>query len=249
MSPKSNLQSLIIIQARMRSSRLPGKILMEIDNQPSIIYQINRITPILNKETKLIIATTKNSPDDDLCDLLETQDIEFHRGSEVDVLGRFIECMKKYPSNEVIRLNADCPLICPEVIEKTILTLRENNECDYSSTILDETYPLGMHVEAMTYSTLIKCDELSHSQAEREHVTPYIYNNPEIFNLYPVRNMIDGSKHRITCDYEVDLKMIRYIANHFSGRNFTCNDIIHFLDDHPEISGINSHLMKSQTLS
>jgi spore coat polysaccharide biosynthesis protein SpsF len=238
----------IIIQARMGSSRLPGKVLMDVCGVPSIIYQVNRLRDELGSKYKIVVATSTSEKDDVLCKRLEQEKIKFFRGSEDDVLSRFVQCVEGSKAKYIVRLNADCPLICPRVVDKTVLTLLDHKGCDYASTILDETYPLGMHVEAMTIGTLEMIDKIACSDEEREHVTPSIYRNPDIFSMLSVTSEYSGSQYRVTVDYAEDLFVIRAIANHFAGRRYFNNDIIDFLDSHPEIAEKNAFLMKKQKI-
>jgi len=232
----------------MNSSRLPGKVLTEIEGVPSILYQINRIKPVLSEDIGLVVATTNTPKDDILCNLLNKNKIKFYRGEEDNVLDRFAQCSLQYNSEFVIRLNADCPLICPQLI-KEVIDKMKNSNFDYASTILDETYPLGMHIEIMKSKTLRSINKLKLSPELREHVTPFIYRNKEKFNLLSIADEINNSNLRITVDYPEDLEVVKEIASYFRGRKFYLKDIIKFLNSNPKISKKNSALLKSQKLN
>tara|TARA_B100000575_G_scaffold281713_1_gene272637 strand:+ start:1902 stop:2627 length:726 start_codon:yes stop_codon:yes gene_type:complete len=240
---------LVIIQARMGSTRLPGKVLMNIDGMPSILYQYERLISYLSKDFKIIVATTTSKKDDILVEVLKKNKIAFFRGSEEDVLQRYVDCAEYFQSENIIRINADCPLICPKILEKTSNALMASKDIDYASTILEETFPLGMHVEATKLSVLKAINKENLTQEEREHVTPYIYNNKHLFNLISVTNKINEKEFRVTVDYQEDLNVIRAIANNFSKKKFYCNDITKFLKENPKVSRQNIHLMKSQKLN
>tara|TARA_Y100001970_G_C14248111_1_gene869732 strand:+ start:2824 stop:3546 length:723 start_codon:yes stop_codon:yes gene_type:complete len=239
---------LIIIQARMGSTRLPGKILAEICGTPSIIYQIQRIRPLLGTKNKLVVATTKNKEDDELCDLLQSYDIDYYRGSETNVFERFLKCAESYNATHIIRINGDCPLICPKVINKVINIISNDTNIDYASTILKDTFPIGMHVEAMNMQTLKRVNKMKLTREEKEHVTPAIYRNNKIFNLYSVERNDNANNYRVTVDYEEDLEVIEDIASNFSSNDYSCDDIVNFLKENPEIAQKNSHLLKKQRL-
>lgn len=242
------METLIIIQARMNSKRLPGKVLLNILDKPSIIYQVDRVKKLVDKKIKLLVATTNNKKDDVLCDVLLKNNVPFYRGFENDVLQRFVDCSKKYKPKFIIRLNADCPLICPKVIYDVIEILRNKKDIDYASTILDETFPLGMHVEGIKYEVLLKINKSDLKDEEREHVTPKIYRNPNTFKLFSLKNVKNYSRFRITIDYKEDLEVINKIAKHFLNKDFFCDDITSFLNNNSKISKINSFLMKQQKL-
>lgn len=232
----------------MGSTRFPGKILEELSGTPSIIYQINRIKPLIAQSHKLIVATTKESSDDVLCRLLDDFKINYFRGSTNNVLKRFLDCSEKYDEKEVVRINADCPLICPKLILKTIKAFEERPIVDYASTILDETYPLGMHVEVFRKAVLKEIYQMNLTDEQKEHVTPAIYRNEKRFNLFSVKNTSKQSHFRITVDYPEDLNVIRPICDHFGKRDFYCEDIVRFLETNHKIKNKNLHYMKSQTL-
>lgn len=232
----------------MGSTRFPGKILEKLSGIPSIIYQINRIKPLLELNHKLVVATTNEQSDDVLCQLLQKHDVEFFRGSTNNVLQRFIDCSKSYSDKEIVRINADCPLICPRLILKTIEVLEQRPEIDYASTILDETYPLGMHVEVFKKTALNKINKMELNDQEKEHVTPAIYRNPNIFKLFSVKNTSKENLFRITVDYPEDLNVIRSVCDHFVRQDFYCEDIVKFLKSNDEIMKLNMQYMKNQKL-
>lgn len=242
------MKVLIILQARMNSSRLPGKILAPIEGMPAIIYQIRRILPILNKDIGLVVATTNTPKDDELCTLLDEHSIEFFRGDENDVLDRFVSCSLIHDSEFIIRLNADCPLICPRLV-KDVMQKMEGTEFDYASTILDETYPLGMHVEMMRSDLLESINKLSLSSEFREHVTPYIYKNGESYKLLSIVNKRNDSNFRVTVDYPEDLEVVREIAGYFKEKEFYLEDITDYLHKHPRTVERNLSFLKSQKLN
>ena len=233
----------------MGSSRLPKKVILNIQNKPLILYLIDRLKIINDKNIDLIVATTTSKSDDPLCKLLKKNNIPYFRGSELDVFSRFLECAKVYLPKFIVRINADCPLICPKLVKETIDLLIDQEDYDYASTILDETFPLGMHVEVFKFDTLIRLNSMKLNKVDREHVTPKIYNNPQIFKLLSKTNVRNDSDLRLTVDHEVDLKVVRAIAKNFNEKVFYCDDIVNFLRNNSRISRMNLHLMKRQTIS
>lgn len=232
----------------MGSSRFPGKILKNVCGIPSIIYQIKRINLITNKNIKLVVATTTRSKDDVLCNLLEENNVEYYRGSENNVLQRFLDCANTYKADYITRINADCPLICPKIIKNAIKIILSDETIDYASTILEETFPLGMHVECFKKSILDELINLELTQEDMEHVTPRIYKNNQKYSLFSIRKNKISRNFRLTVDYEIDLKVINEIASSFLNYSFNCDEIIEFLEKNPQIASKNIGLMRNQKI-
>lgn len=237
-----------IIQARMGSTRLPGKILMEVLDKPLLEYQIERV-----KRSKLIdevvIATTTNETEKPIIDLCKRLGISYYRGSENNVLSRYYEAATQYNADIIVRLTSDCPIIDPEIIDEVISAFYEKSgEVDYASNTLKRTYPRGMDVEVFSYKALKYSYINASSVAETEHVTPFIYQNPDLFNLFSIVNDSDQSKHRWTVDTIEDLKLIKKIILSFGEKNnyFAINDVINLLNQNKEWSKINSNISQKE---
>ncbi|MBU4435405.1 MAG: NTP transferase domain-containing protein, partial [Alphaproteobacteria bacterium] len=174
--------TLTILQARMSSRRLPGKVLADLEGAPMILRQIERLrrAPSLGK---IIVATSVEASDDPLAACLESAGVLVHRGALDDVLGRFAEALNRFgPVKTLVRLTADCPLADPEVIEAT-LALHRTSGADYaSSTAAGRTFAKGLDVEVMTADCLLTAAAEATEAYDREHVTPFIYNHPKRFS-------------------------------------------------------------------
>ncbi|WP_252312056.1 cytidylyltransferase domain-containing protein [Sinobaca sp. H24] len=229
-----------IIQARMGSTRLPGKVLKEINNKPLLEYQFERLKQT-KKIDQLIIATTTNKADDPIIEFCKNNNLSYFRGSENDVLSRYYEAAKKYNADTVVRLTADCPIIDPSVVDDIILTF-ENNEHDYVSNTLKRFYPRGMDTEVFAFDALEKAHKNADKPFEREHVTPYIYLNPKIFHLHNLEYVTDQSAHRWTVDTEEDFLLIEKILGHFhaEANTFSMEDTLSYINKHPELKEINA---------
>ncbi|MBI2010380.1 MAG: glycosyltransferase family protein [Candidatus Chisholmbacteria bacterium] len=237
-----------IIQARMGSTRFPGKVLKLILGKPMLERMLERV-----QRAKLIdqvvVATTTNIQDDSITRLTDSLNISSFRGSEPNVLNRFYQAAKKFKATVVVRLTADCPVIDPELIDKTI-KLFHRGKYDYVSTrTLTENYPRGMDVEVMTFRSLSSANRYASSAFQREHVTPYIYSKPQKFSLkaVPRSHPHFNTSIRLTVDQPADLKLIRLIFKHFYPANshFDYTDIFNLFKRHPRLSHINRHVVQA----
>lgn len=246
---KGNLKVGIILQARMMSTRLPGKVLKEIIDGKSILELILERLSNVKSSDKLILATSRNPADDEINKLLKNKKYEVFRGSENNVLDRFYRAAKISDLDVIVRCNADCPLIDPSIVELVIDTFMQNN-VDYCSNILKASYPVGMHTEVFSFEALKKAKNQAKDPLELEHVTPYIYRNSDLFKLKNVSNKDDLSKYRLTIDYKEDLLLIKEVFSNFYKRdkNFSVFDVVNFLKKNPKIYHLNSHLSKDGTV-
>jgi spore coat polysaccharide biosynthesis protein SpsF len=219
----------------MSSSRLPGKVMMTINDRPMIYWQIQRILEA-TKVDELIVATSDKSTDDLLVKFLEDNSVIVHRGSLNNVLSRFTDVASKHPFDALIRLTGDCPLVMPKLIDQMIDKFYEQ-EVDYLSNTLEPTFPDGLDIEIVRHGVLERLSTFNLNDMEIEHVTYGIYNRPEIFKLSNFRNELDCSVERWTVDYQEDMDFVRAIFNAFSGREavFTYQDVRDFLKSTPEI--------------
>lgn len=238
------MKTAAIIQARMTSTRLPGKVLKKIMDKPLLEYQIERL---LNSKliNEIIVATTTNVTDKPIVDLCNKLNIKFFRGSEEDVLSRYYNAAKEFNAEVIVRLTSDCPVIDSEVVDKVIkYYLNNKNEYDYVSNTLIRTFPRGMDTEVFPFSVLETSFRQAKTKSEREHVTPYIYNDPDIFNLGYVTYKQNESYHRWTVDTGEDLELIRNIITELYPVNkfFTLEDIIDLFNRYPNWLKINAHI-------
>jgi spore coat polysaccharide biosynthesis protein SpsF len=233
-----------IIQARIGSTRLPGKVLKKILGKSLLDFQLERLRQVNNID-EIVIATTTNVNDLPVVEWCKQNSISFYRGSEEDVLSRYYEAATIFNADIVVRLTSDCPLIDPKVVETVInhyITHKES--VDYVSNSLIRTFPRGLDTEVMSYSVLKQVHMEAISKPHREHVTAYIYSHPERFKLLNVSNNLDQSRFRLTVDTIEDFQLIRNIIEELypQNQNFDLNDIIALLERNKEWFLINQHI-------
>jgi spore coat polysaccharide biosynthesis protein SpsF len=236
-----------IIQARMTSSRLPGKVLKEVMGRPLLSYQIERLS-FSKMIEKIIIATTLNKEDDPIVKLCQKEGLDFYRGSEDDVLDRYYQTAKRYNTEHIMRLTADCPLIAPDICDSIACAYFES-DVDYIRT--GETFAEGLDCEIISFEALTRAWLEAESKAEREHVTLYIRNYPELFRTMAKENETDDSRYRITVDEENDFLVVKTILeNLYKGSDdyFTIREIKSYLDSHLEVYKLNSNIIRNEGL-
>ena len=232
-----------ILQARMRSSRLPGKVLMDICGKTMIERVVERVkkTETINK---IVVATTKKPDDDEIVNECKKIVNTIYRGSEEDVLDRYYYAAKKFGAHAIVRITCDCPLIEPIIIDKVVRAFLKESP-DYASNTLERTYPRGLDVEIMTKDALKKAWEEAGKPYERTHVTPYIYQHSKVYNLLSVKNAEDLSAGRWTVDTQEDLIFIRKIYSQFKSQvDFSWRDVISFLVKNPKLREINEEIQQ-----
>jgi len=237
------LKVVAIIQARMGSARLPGKVLKTVLNKPLLEYEIERIKRA-KSIGEIVVATTKNEEDDAIRNLCDKLSIPTFRGEEEDVLLRYCEAAKEFKAEAIVRLTADCPLMDPFVLDKIISQFLSNGNLDYVSNAIDRTYPRGMDVEVMSKDTLFQLKKLAKSKSEREHVTSYILKNLKDFRVENVKYINDHHHLRLTVDTMEDFTLIKRLIEYLYPKNkaFTLEDIIDVLHIFPEWKEINAHI-------
>lgn len=232
----------VIIQARVGSTRLPNKVLKDLCGRPVLWHVINRLKQS-KKITKIIIATTTLPEDDAIQKFCEENKINYYRGSSENVLSRYYEAAKKYNAETVIRITSDCPVIDPVLLDEMIADYH-TGKADYMSNSLIRTFPRGLDAEIFSFQVLEKTFNEAVKQYELEHVTPYIYQHPELFILKNFANSTDYSFHRWTLDTEEDYTLIKEIYNNLytEGKIFLWKDILKLFEKRPELLEINRHI-------
>ena len=243
------MKKLIIVQARMTSARLPGKVMKIVCGKPLLEHFINRLKRVKYAD-QIVIATTINDIDNQIVDLCKKLDISYYRGSEEDVLGRYYEAAVEYGGDIIIRITSDCPVIDPEVVDSLINFYTSNIEkYDYVSNTLKRTYPQGMDSEIISFDILKEAHLNAYDPFDREHVTPFIKSSSPRYSLKNIEYKTNLSHYRLTVDTSEDLELIKKIFKELYFRNpeFKMEDILTVLKANSEWQSINSHVInKSQ---
>lgn len=229
-----------IIQARMGSTRLHGKVMQDLSGETVLGRTVSRASRSRLLDA-IVVATTNQSADDVIERLSVQRGWECFRGSEGDVLDRYYSAATACQAEAVVRLTSDCPLIEPEIIDQVVESfLGRQPELDYAAnTLPPRTFPRGLDTEVMRFDALERAWREDRNPAWREHVTPYIYRTPERFRLHSVINPTDLSSMRWTVDTPEDLAFVRRIYEHFGHDSFSWREVIAALDRHPDWLGIN----------
>lgn len=238
------MKTAIIVQARMTSTRLPGKVLMTVAGKPLLEYLIERLRRVALAD-EIIIATTVNDSDEPIVEFCGRLSVPYFRGSEDDVLSRYHEAASRVKADFVVRVTSDCPVIDPRVIDDVISFFRAAGDAyDYASNTLARSYPRGMDTEVFTFRALNEAFFEASEPPEREHVTPFIYRHPERYRIGQVVFGRDASRHRWTVDTPEDFELVSRIIETLYPLNpeFGLEDILALLKDHPQWAGINAHV-------
>jgi spore coat polysaccharide biosynthesis protein SpsF len=237
------MNTLAIVQARMGSSRLPGKVLMDLGGQTVLARVVGRLKGSREID-KMVVATTRQPADDKIVEACERLQVPCFRGAEHDVLDRYYQAAHSHSANAVVRITADCPLIGPNLVDETIRVLREER-ADYASNLFPRTYPRGLDSEVFTAAALYRAWSEAREPYQREHVTPYLYEHPETFRLAVVRGAVDYSRYRWTLDTLEDLKLLRTIYSLFDGRDdFSWEEVLHVIGRKPNLPELNSQVLQ-----
>lgn len=239
-----------IVQARMGSTRLPNKVLMNLNGYPVLEHIINRL-----KESKcidnIIVATSINPENEAIVKLCDSKGISCFKGNEDDVLDRYYQTCKYFDINSkdnIVRITADCPLIDYEVIDN-IIDVHIKNANDYTSNTIVPSFPDGLDCEVFTFSSLEDAWKNSLLSSEREHVTLYIKNHPELFKIENILNDEDLSDLRWTLDEKEDFEFINKIYSYFPDSDlFLTNEILSILNVKPDLLKINSKFKRDEGL-
>jgi len=235
----------IVVQARMSSSRLPGKVLLPVLGK-SILYRMIERLQMITHEAKIVIATSEDETDDVIAIEAEQMNVACYRGSLNNLLDRHYQVAKLYNADLVLKIPSDCPLIDPGIIDEVLDFYFEHpGKYDYVSNLHPATFPDGNDVEIMTMDCIKKTWYEAQRLLELEHTTPYIWEHQEIFRIGNVTwdNGKDYSmSHRFTIDYEVDYQFIKRVYEELypKKKDFSCDDILNLLNEKPEIYNINA---------
>jgi spore coat polysaccharide biosynthesis protein SpsF len=243
------MKTVAIVQARMTSTRLPGKILKEVLGKPLLWYELERLRKITSLD-EIVVATTINASDDPVVDLCLALEVSTYRGSECDVLSRYYEAARYYKADVVARFTADCPLIDIKIAGSVLSYYSDNiRELDYCADDVPATVPRGMDIEVFPRAVLTEAHNESKLALEREHVTPFIYTRPERYRIWRVRGEAGWAKYRLTVDTAEDFELMETIIKELYPVNtdFGLRDIIKLLEEKPELAKINELVRQKLT--
>ena len=235
-----------LVQARVGSTRLPGKILKEICGKTILHHEIDRLKKCKEID-EIVIATTDKEDDDKIVNEAKKLSVKYFRGSENDVLSRFYYAAKENNADIVVRVTSDCPCIDFEILDKMLIYFKDKykeKQIDYLSNTINRTYPRGYDIEIFTFSALEKSYINAKKEYEREHVTPYIYDKTNNFLKLSFENKDDYSEYRVTLDTIEDFIVIKNIFENLYYKNpyFKLNDVVQYLNDNLHIVDINKHI-------
>ena len=234
-----------IIQARIGSTRLPGKVLLDLAGKPMLARCVNR-TRRAQTLDEVVVATTEQPTDEAIVRLCAERGCPCFRGSEDDVLDRYYRAAVEHQADVVVRITSDCPLIEPDIIDRVVQQFLDlQPEVDYAcNTLPRRTFPRGLDTEVMRFDVLEQAWREDNNPAWREHVTPYIQRNPDLFRIHGVVNEVDYSHIRWTVDTSEDLAFVRCIYNHFGHDRFSWREVLAVLGQHLEWLEINRHVQQ-----
>ena len=237
-----------IIQARMGSTRFPGKVMKPLDGENPLLYSV--IAQLKNCELidVIVVATTDLEEDDIIVEYLKKNGIKYFRGSSEDVLDRYFQCAKKFLFSSIVRIPADKPFIDPEFVDSIIKKFKIEH-FDYITTFLPPTFPIGSEVEIFSYDCLEKTWKNANLPSEREHVTPYIYNNKNKFKILNIKNDKDESNLRWAVDRKEDYDLALKIVTNIKKRPILMKDIINLFKTNPELALINNSIDKDEGMT
>jgi spore coat polysaccharide biosynthesis protein SpsF len=237
-----------MIQARMTSTRLPGKILCPMLGRPMLSWMIERVKAAKNIDAVVLLTSTDIS-DDPVADFCREEKVDCYRGSLDDVLDRYYQAACLYKSDHIIRLTGDCPLIDPRIIDEMV-DFYESHQYEYiaNSAPPPGTFPDGMDVEICSFQALERAWREADKPSQREHVTFYFWQNPDKFCTFRYDRKEDFSAVRLTVDYPEDFNMVNEIYTRLYPQNplFSMDDILTLLKEHPALRDINQGIKRNQ---
>ena len=244
---KSEMKTIAIIQARMGSKRLPGKVLEQIEKKPMLYHIVDRVKRVSQIED-IVIATSNEKTDEPIVDFCLSNSIKYFAGSENNVLDRFYQAANKYNADPIIRITGDCPLVDSQVV-MNLIKLFFSLKSDHAGVATgagtinnkDRCFPDGLDAECFSFKSLKDAWENATSTIDKEHVTPFIWKNPKLFKLSTLFSDSDYSEHRWTVDNKEDLIFIRKIYKllYQNNKYFGMDKVIDLLNSKKELSQIN----------
>ena len=239
------MHTVVVIQARMSSSRLPGKVLMPLAGESMLARVVRRVGGA-RRVDRVLVATSTAAGDDPVAGEAARLGVDCFRGSLNDVLDRFLQAARWAGADRVVRVTADCPLIDPGLIDRVVDALA-GDRADYASNFLERAYPRGLDCEAMTLAALAAAGEEADQPYQREHVTPYLYQHPEKFRLASVRCGRDLAAMRWTVDTAEDLEFVRGVYGLLGDEPLAgWETVLALVQAHPELAAVNRHVRQKE---
>lgn len=241
---------LCIIQARMGSERLPGKVMKELGGKPIIEHVLSRVSGS-NTVDRVVLATSDKPSEKVMVDYLTKAGWPIFCGDEENVLKRYVDCEAEYNGDIIIRVTGDCPFIDPDIIDHVVTYFQINN-FDYVRLDVPDTFIRGFDVEVFSREAMHKVynitKDIDGQSPYKEHVTLYMYKHPEEFSV----GYIQGSglyrrDYRLCIDTEEDYELARRVYGHFNDEWVSAKEIVGYLDANPEIASINSKIVQKQS--
>jgi spore coat polysaccharide biosynthesis protein SpsF len=241
----SRPRTVAIIQARMGSSRLPGKVMRVLAGRSVLAHVVERVRLCLLVD-EVVVATTTSAADEAIVAEAQKLGVRCFRGSEEDVLARYYAAARDALADVVVRATSDCPLFDPELLEHMLRQFRAaaaaGEPLDYLSNTLERSYPRGLDAEIFTFAALERAHREARAPAEREHVTPYLYRHPERFHVRGVKGERDLSRHRWTLDTPEDWAFISAVFEQLGKQRFGMEAVLEVLERRPELLALNAHV-------
>jgi spore coat polysaccharide biosynthesis protein SpsF len=227
----------------MGSTRLPGKVLTKLGGMTVLARVVTRLRRAKMID-EVIVATTDLTNDDPIVEECADLGVAYFRGSESDVLDRYYQAAKAFRAEAIVRITSDCPLIDPQLVDEMV-QMFISSEADHASNVIPRTYPRGLDAEAFTAEALAWAWLEAREPHQREHVTPYLYEHPEIFEMASASADTDYSQYRWTLDTPEDLELIRAIYSHFGNRDeFHWQEVLALMKREPDLAELNSHVIQ-----
>lgn len=242
------MKTVAIVQARMTSTRLPGKVLLDLGGAPLLDRQVERLRRS-HRLDQIMVATTTNATDEPLVAACERLGLACHRGSETDVLSRYVGAAEVSGADVVVRITSDCPLIDAAIVDEVVVA-RAEAAVDYASNVFPRTFPRGLDTEVLTRAALEKCHAMGTSTPAREHVTWFLHSErPDLFTRVNVETKESGADLRWTVDTPEDLEVVRRIwaGLELSTRHAAYADILAWVRSHPEVARLNAMIEQKKS--
>ena len=221
---------------------------MELGGQTALARVVARLSRS-ERVNQVVVATTTTPADGGIVKEAERNASAWFRGSEQDVLSRYVQAAEQFRADRVVRITSDCPLVDPGVVDR-VISEALSSDAGFASNCIHRTYPRGLDTEVFTLDALRRADDMCDQPHHREHVTPIFYERPDLFRVHSVTGSEDYTRFRWTLDTPEDLELIRAIYSRFDNRDdFGWREVVSLMEEHPELNEINSHVIQKAVAS